>query len=200
MSDDEQKPWFDFKEIKESANVERVLELCGVLDRLKQQGTELVGWCPLGKPGHGKNDSFSFNTQKKTFQCFACKARGSVLDFVGQFHKLGLREAAAYVQDVTSTRAEYGPKQSALQKAMSAAEKRPPQDHFDEVMDALVAATGTVLDDDPAIVPVMTLAVCLRKIQAGELHPSDVRCMDVGELFPPAGKRLEEIVRKNRDR
>ena len=57
---------------------------------------ELTGWCPFGEE-HGKKDSFSMNVEKKTFQCFACKARGSLLDFVAKFRNIDLREAAQWV-------------------------------------------------------------------------------------------------------
>jgi|GEM_PF-4835387 len=180
MGSDEQKPWIDFKQIKETADIERVLELCGVLDGLQRQGAELVGWCPLGKADrHGKPDSFAFNTQKKTFQCFACKARGSILDFVGQFHGLGLREAATFVADATKTVEEYAPRaaavNAAVMRAAEAAEQPESVENFlTRLTDQAVRSVTTV--------GVMTLAECLRRIKAKELHPRDVRCVNINEL------------------
>ena len=182
MGNDDQKPWIDFKQIKEDADIERVLELCGVLDGLKRQGAELVGWCPLGKADrHGKNDSFCFNTQKKAFQCFACKARGSILDFVGQFHGMGLREAATYVADASRNAQEYAPRAAALNdavvRAAEAAEQSP--ESMEDFLQRLAeqAASGVT------VVGVMTLAECLRRIKAKELHPRDVRCVNINELL-----------------
>lgn len=85
--------WLDFKQIKAKAQVKPVLERFGILEHLEERGPELVGWCPLGRE-HGKADSFAFNVEKRSFQCFACKARGSVLDFIAKHQDIGLREAA----------------------------------------------------------------------------------------------------------
>lgn len=85
--------WVEFKAVKESLDVRVVLSHFGLLEHLEARGAELVGWCPLGEE-HGKKDSFSMNIEKKNFQCFACKARGSVLDFVAKFQTVDLREAA----------------------------------------------------------------------------------------------------------
>lgn len=89
--------WLDFRSIKENADVHFVLSEFALLQHLEEKGAELVGCCPFGQ--HGKKDSFSFNVEKKTFQCFSCKKKGSVLDFVQQFvafrdkRPCGLREA-----------------------------------------------------------------------------------------------------------
>lgn len=88
--------WLDFKAIKEKADARAVLSHFGLLEHLEERGAELTGWCPFGEE-HGKKDSFSMNVEKKTFQCFACKARGSLLDFVAKFQNIDLREAAQWV-------------------------------------------------------------------------------------------------------
>lgn len=54
--------WVDFKAIKESVDVRRVLSHFGLLEHLEARGAELVGWCPLGEE-HGKKDSFSMNME-----------------------------------------------------------------------------------------------------------------------------------------
>ncbi len=92
--------WLDFKVIKEKTDVRLVLSNCGLLEHLEERGAERVGWCPFGDE-HGKKDSFSMNVEKKTFQCFACKARGNVLDFVAKFRNANLREAAQWVLSLT---------------------------------------------------------------------------------------------------
>ena len=88
--------WLDFKAIKEKSDARAVLSQCELLEHLEERGAELSGWCPFGDE-HGKKDSFSMNVEKKTFQCFACKARGSLLDFVAKFRNIDLREAAQWV-------------------------------------------------------------------------------------------------------
>jgi hypothetical protein len=91
--------WLDFKDIKARAQVRPVLKYFGILEHLEARGAELVGWCPLGKE-HGKADSFAFNVEKRSFQCFACKARGSVLDFIGKYQGVSLREAAKIALEI----------------------------------------------------------------------------------------------------
>ena len=91
--------WLDFKAIKESTDARKVLSHFGLLEHLEERGAELVGWCPFGEE-HGKKDSFSVNVEKKAFQCFACKARGSVLDMVTKLQNGNLREAAQTVLSI----------------------------------------------------------------------------------------------------
>lgn len=91
--------WLDFKAIKEKMDVRLVLSRLGLLEHLEERSAELVGWCPFGDE-HGKQDSFSINVEKKTFQCFACKARGSALDFIAKMKNGNLREAARWVVSV----------------------------------------------------------------------------------------------------
>ncbi|MEI2770794.1 MAG: CHC2 zinc finger domain-containing protein [Candidatus Competibacter sp.] len=93
--------WLDFKAIKEKTDVRLVLSHFGLLEHLEERGAEFIGWCPFGDE-HGKKDSFSINVEKKTFQCFACKARGSVLDFVAKFRNANLRESAQWVLSLTN--------------------------------------------------------------------------------------------------
>jgi hypothetical protein len=98
-SNSDKSDWLDFKEIKARADVRSVLEHFGILEHLEERGAELVGWCPFGKE-HGKADSFAFNVEKRSFQCFACKARGSVLDFIGKYRGVSLRDAAKIALDI----------------------------------------------------------------------------------------------------
>lgn len=92
--------WIDFKDIKAKTEVHPVLEHFGLLKYLELHGAELVGWCPIGRE-HGQKDSFCFNVEKRSFQCFACKShRGSVLDFVAQYQGVNLREAAKIVLEI----------------------------------------------------------------------------------------------------
>lgn len=105
MNSDPEKSddWIDFKAIKIKTEVRPVLEYFGILEHLKPHGQELVGWCPFGKE-HGKEDSFAFNADKKSFQCFSCKARGSVLDFIAKLRGVTLREAAKVALEILGER------------------------------------------------------------------------------------------------
>lgn len=95
--------WIDFKSVKTVAEVHPVLEHFGLLKYLEPHGAELVGWCPIGRE-HGQKDSFCFNIEKRSFQCFACKSRGSVLDFIAKYRGVNLREAAKIVLDIFGER------------------------------------------------------------------------------------------------
>ena len=89
--------WLDFAEIKHNADTIRILQGLGLLDSLDENGDELVGWCPIGTRKHGKRDSFHVYVDRKTFKCFACKNRGSLLDLVARVRELPLRQAAEHV-------------------------------------------------------------------------------------------------------
>lgn len=119
-----QEAWLDFQKIKDGADVERVLSHYGVLEHLERRGAELVGWCPLGEE-HGKSDSFAFNTTKKSFQCFACKARGSVLDFVRKYDGSDLRTAAVAVQKLMANEEPPSPAPPRSEKARPYGKKAP---------------------------------------------------------------------------
>jgi DNA primase len=96
---EKRKERMDFQKVKDEAEVERVLDPLGILKHLERKGDQLVGWCPLGDE-HGRADSFSCSPRKKVFQCFACKARGSILDFVRALERIDLRTAARLVSEI----------------------------------------------------------------------------------------------------
>src|SRR5579871_6838638 len=85
-----ERNWVDFKAIKQVVPIEAVLNRYGV--KLKRSGEELRGRCPIHK-GEG-TDTFHANLTKNAFQCFSCKARGNVLDFVAAMEQCSVREAA----------------------------------------------------------------------------------------------------------
>lgn len=81
-SEHEDKPgWIDFKALKALVDVDVIVEGFGLSEALTKKKDEWVGFCPF-HPESGKNDSFHLSTTKKAFNCFACKRKGSVLDFV----------------------------------------------------------------------------------------------------------------------
>lgn len=102
--------WMNFQEIKEKADARVVLSKFVSISDFEQRGAELVGCCPFGE--HGKKESFSFNVENKKFQCFSCKRKGSVLDFVMQMvafrekRSCDLREAGQMLMDMRATAAQ----------------------------------------------------------------------------------------------
>lgn len=86
------RDWVDFKAVKEAVSMLALLEHYGIAGTLKKRGEELRGKCPL-HDGDGK-ESFHASLTKNAFQCFSCKAKGNVLDFVAAKEKCNVREAA----------------------------------------------------------------------------------------------------------
>jgi len=159
--------WLDFKAIKEKADARAVLSHFGLLEHLEERGAELTGWCPFGDE-HGKKDSFSMNVEKKTFQCFACKARGSLLDFVAKFRNIDLREAAQWVAslgggavlDEKSAGRPYGKSKTTSVASENGAETGEP------------ARIATRSDAAGEIPPVMSFSLASRLIIANAIHPA----------------------------
>jgi len=83
--------WVDFKVIKSAVNLQVVLDHYGI-NWLRKNGNELRGRCPIHQ-GEG-NDAFHVNLVKNAFQCFSCKAKGNVLDFVAAMEECSVRDAA----------------------------------------------------------------------------------------------------------
>lgn len=148
--------WLDFEAIKASATAEGVLAHYGLLERLTRSGDELTGWCPLGTKQHGKKDSFAFNVTKKTFQCFACKQRGSVLDFVAKYQGLHLRESAEALQAIMAGTADDAPTPRDTPEAVPAPESGSVSEASEQtrehpkLAETVGSAPGASPADDPA--------------------------------------------------
>jgi len=86
-----------------------VLDALGLLDRLKTKGANLQGPCPIGKE-HGKADCFGVEIgAKQAYNCFACKSKGNVIDFVMAYKGVPFKEAATWLVEL----AEQGSKDTA---------------------------------------------------------------------------------------
>jgi DNA primase len=88
---DTQKSWVDFRLVKERVSMTDVLAHYNV-NWLRKSGSELRGKCPIHK-GEGER-TFHANLNKNAFNCFSCKARGNVLDFVAAMEQCTVRDAA----------------------------------------------------------------------------------------------------------
>ena len=89
--------WVDFHSVKSAVGLEAVLQhyqVPGLQRRWRRQ--EAVGRCPIHRGR--RDDSFRAHLAKNVFHCFACQARGTVLDFVAAMEKCSLREAALQLQ------------------------------------------------------------------------------------------------------
>ena len=70
-----------------------VLGELGLLDQLKVAGDEIRGTCPLC----GGERSFSANPVKGMFNCFRCRKKKDVVDFVKFYRKVEPKEAAEWL-------------------------------------------------------------------------------------------------------
>ena len=87
--------WVDFAAVKRAVSLEAVLRHYQV-SGLRQRREQLQGRCPIH--AGQRDDSFRAHLAKNMFQCFACQARGNVLDFVAAMEKCSIREAALRLQ------------------------------------------------------------------------------------------------------
>jgi hypothetical protein len=170
--------WLDFKEIKARAQVRPVLEYFGILEHLEARGAELVGWCPLGKE-HGKADSFAFNTEKKSFQCFACKARGSVLDFIGKYQGVSLRDAAKIALDILGERGGTAPEE---EKDKPKEKGRPYGKPSATPRSASARETASWSGPETPGLPAFTWSHAHFLIEAGQLDPDRLVVLDIDSL------------------
>src|SRR5437016_4490813 len=90
-----QDNWVDFKAVKAAVTMQAVLDRYQI-NWLRKKDEELRGRCPIHQ-GDGEN-AFHVNLIKNAFNCFSCKARGNVLDFVAAMEKCTVRDAAVKLQ------------------------------------------------------------------------------------------------------
>lgn len=83
--------WADFQAIKGTVGLEVVLQHYAWKHRRRRRD-QLEGCCPLH--GGERQDAFQANLSKNVFHCFACDAKGNVLDLVAAMERCSIREAA----------------------------------------------------------------------------------------------------------
>lgn len=88
--------WVDFKAIKSAVTMEMILDRYGI-NWLRKNGDELRGRCPIHQ-GEGQS-TFHAHLTKNVFNCFSCKARGNVLDFVAAMEKCSVRDAGLKLKE-----------------------------------------------------------------------------------------------------
>lgn len=81
--------WIDFKELRQKLDFKAVLQHYGVELKLKANGKQHQGFCPLPTHDGQKNSpSFSANLERNIWQCFGCGAKGNVIDFATRMEGL----------------------------------------------------------------------------------------------------------------
>jgi CHC2 zinc finger len=96
--------YVDLQRAKQVPFVDALQEL-GLLEKLRRDGDELKGICPLHG---GEKESFGVHVVKEFFNCFACKKKGNVLDFVMFFRKVNVKEAGQWLIDLLERSADRG--------------------------------------------------------------------------------------------
>lgn len=86
----------DFKEVKASVNILQVLKHYGFLESLKKEPPGYAGPCPFCE---STGRAFRASEEKNCFNCWNCKAKGNVLDFVQQRESCTIRNAALKLVD-----------------------------------------------------------------------------------------------------
>jgi DNA primase len=94
--------WVDFSAVKRAVNLATVLGHYQV-QGLRRCGDQLQGCCPIHRGR--RDDSFRAHLTRNVFHCFACQARGNVLDFVAAMERCSIREAALRLQQRFGVRA-----------------------------------------------------------------------------------------------
>jgi DNA primase len=92
----QKKNWVDYRELKRRVSIKESLDHYGLLSSVKQKKDELVGFCPFHKESKA---SFHVSLTKNAFQCFGCKAKGNILDFVQQKEGVELRGAGLLISE-----------------------------------------------------------------------------------------------------
>lgn len=115
--------WVDFKAVKAAVSMEMVLARYSV-NWLRKRDDELRGRCPIHQ-GEGQ-DTFHVSVSRNIFNCFSCKKRGNVLDFVAAMEKCSVRDAAIKIAEwfsVVSDTAKEGSGEKERTPAQLIAEK-----------------------------------------------------------------------------
>jgi transposase len=87
--------FIDFAHLKWQLPLAQVLDHLGLLEKLRGQGPQRRGACPLHR-GDARGRTFSVNLNDHVFHCFdrTCGRQGDVLDLWAAVHGLSLRAAA----------------------------------------------------------------------------------------------------------
>src|SRR5690242_5254917 len=85
----------DFKDLKERATFEPILAHYQLAYRIR--GDQAVLRCPF----HNDTEpSLSINLREKIWQCFGCRAKGNILDFMALKENTPLPKAAALIDEI----------------------------------------------------------------------------------------------------
>jgi CHC2 zinc finger len=151
--------YVDLNRAKQVPFVDALQEL-GLLENLRRDGDELKGICPLHG---GEKESFGVQVVRGVFNCFACKKKGNVLDFVMHFKQVNVKEAGQWLiallersTDRQETPAEAGEEGGSGMQAMCRALGRYLSRAFPMLGDAdkIAGELGVLLAEETGKLPV----------------------------------------------
>ncbi len=89
----------DFAYLRSQISMERILRHLGYFDRLRGNGAQCRGPCPVHGAKRAKGRTFSVHLGKNVFQCFhpPCQAAGNVLDLWCAVHQLTPYDGALHL-------------------------------------------------------------------------------------------------------
>lgn len=90
------REFIDYAALRQQIRIAQVLELVSWVPTA-QSGDQQRGPCPVHQSLRVGSRSFSVNTTKNIYQCFACGSKGNQLDLAAEVFELPLYEAAREV-------------------------------------------------------------------------------------------------------
>jgi DNA primase len=91
-SNQQAEMWVDFALIRERANFATILARYDIAPSILQG--QITVLCPFHDD---RQPSLSIHLDRKLFHCFACQAKGDILDFVARFEDVSLSDAARII-------------------------------------------------------------------------------------------------------
>jgi DNA primase len=91
----DENTYLDFAHLKSQLPMARVLDQLGLSARLRGQGPQRKGPCPIHR-GDARGRTFSVNLDEGVFSCFdaRCAQHGDVIDLWASVNGMSLRQAA----------------------------------------------------------------------------------------------------------
>ena len=86
------KPWMDFALVREQSDFVIILARYEIAHARQRDQVSML--CPFHDD---RQPSLSVSLERKVFHCFACQAKGDILDFVAMMEKVPIPEAARIV-------------------------------------------------------------------------------------------------------
>ncbi|HUS95782.1 MAG TPA: CHC2 zinc finger domain-containing protein [Hyphomicrobiaceae bacterium] len=173
----------DFPHVRKNGDIVAVLTHYGV--KLEGDGVQRKALCPFHEE---KRPSFNVNVEKRLFHCFACAAKGNVIDFVQQIdpEMKNPRRAAKQVAELSSIATNQHSTASTTTAPPKPATTTPAAPvEKPEVVPAVEAEPGSTATDDATgdgvlVNRALSFELKLEPVVAGGTDPVHTFIADVG--------------------